>query len=75
MLSCEVCVHHRGPEIAVAYRLFHVHGVLTFCQPCGYPTVPEVVLNEVGRKLGPLGRRFERIVQRPDPFTDLVVPA
>jgi hypothetical protein len=62
-------VFHRGTEICVTHRLLDLHSVPASGQPGSDPTVPEIVLVEVRRQLGPGNSPFERAAQDADPLT------
>jgi hypothetical protein len=59
VLSDQMGVVHRCPEIRMTHRLLDLYGVPAVRQPGGHPPVSQVVLVEIGREFGPVHRSFE----------------
>ena len=49
----QVRVSHRRRQVRVAHCFLDVHRILPFGQPCGHPSMPQIMLVEIERELGP----------------------
>ena len=65
----KVCITHRRCKVSVAHSLLDQDRALSFRQPGSDPAVPEVMLVEVGRQLGPLHCGREGPVEALEPVT------